>query len=153
MRRRSALVRAPATTRRTSDGCDSSVVSKPEHLPLAEIRHRLESLSEDEIEAVVDRPPEPPADSALAYLDQVLGGGRSAREPSMLFAVAAPPAAHPVGRIAFPTRPVSPVADRSQWERISLDPDVELHVRRPLTRPHKKVERLIAIARELFEED
>jgi hypothetical protein len=42
---------------------------------------------------------------------------------------------------------------RSHWERISLDPDVELHVRRPLTRTaNKRVERLITIARQLFEE-
>ena len=51
-----------------------------------------------------------------------------------------------------PPRPQTEV--RSQWDRISLDPDVELHVRRPLTRHNtKRVERLIAIARTLFEED
>jgi DNA-binding transcriptional MerR regulator len=129
-----------------------------EHQPLAEIRRRLESLTEDEIEAIVDRPPEPPTDSALDYLDQILGAGRAVREPSVLFAIAAPlPAAasgQQVGRIALPTRPASPVADRSQWDRIELDPDVELHVRRPLSRPqHKKVERLIELARQILEED
>ncbi len=47
-----------------------------------------------------------------------------------------------------------PLPDRSQWDRVSLTPDVELHVRRPLTRSqNKRVERLIAIARELLEED
>jgi hypothetical protein len=35
-----------------------------------------------------------------------------------------------------------------------LAPDVELHVRRPLTRPlNKQVDRLVTIARELLEED
>ncbi|MEO6350450.1 MAG: hypothetical protein ABIP53_07345 [Candidatus Limnocylindrales bacterium] len=44
--------------------------------------------------------------------------------------------------------------DRAQWERISLHPDVELHIRRPLTRTqNKRVERLISIARELLEEE
>jgi predicted transcriptional regulator len=44
--------------------------------------------------------------------------------------------------------------DRSQWERVVLHPDVELHIRTPLTRHHnKRVERLIALARQLFEEE
>ena len=44
--------------------------------------------------------------------------------------------------------------DRAQWERITLDPDVELHIRRPLTRQqNRRVERLISIARQLLEED
>jgi hypothetical protein len=50
--------------------------------------------------------------------------------------------------------PSEPVLDRSQWERIALSPDIELHVRRPLTRAHQKgVDRLVTIARELLEED
>ncbi len=47
-----------------------------------------------------------------------------------------------------------PSVDRSQWERIALAPDVELHVRRPLSRlQNKRVDRLVTIARELLEED
>jgi len=53
-----------------------------------------------------------------------------------------------------PIHPATPTPDRSQWDRILLAPDVELHVRRPLARrQNKQVERLITIARELFEED
>jgi DNA-binding transcriptional MerR regulator len=48
----------------------------------------------------------------------------------------------------------TPRIERSQWERISLDPDVELHVRRPLPRSAaKRVERLVEIAHDLFKED
>ncbi len=44
--------------------------------------------------------------------------------------------------------------DRSQWERISLSPEVELHVRRPLTREHNRsVTRIIEIARQLLAEE
>jgi DNA-binding transcriptional MerR regulator len=44
--------------------------------------------------------------------------------------------------------------ERSQWDRISLAPDIELHVRRPLARSlSRKVDRLVTIARELLEED
>ena len=43
---------------------------------------------------------------------------------------------------------------RAQWDRITLAPDVELHVRRPLTREqNRQVERLIDAARDIFEED
>jgi DNA-binding transcriptional MerR regulator len=41
---------------------------------------------------------------------------------------------------------------RSQWERVTLGPNVELHVRRPLSRiEQKQVERLIRLGRELLE--
>ena len=47
-----------------------------------------------------------------------------------------------------------PVAERSQWERFVLAPDVELHVRRPLTRSQNRgVARLLEAARQLLEED
>jgi len=43
--------------------------------------------------------------------------------------------------------------ERSQWERVVLAPDVELHLRRPSSRTqNKRIDRLIAIARELLEE-
>ena len=43
---------------------------------------------------------------------------------------------------------------RAQWERVTIAPDIELHVRRPLPRTlAKRVDRLIAIARDLLEED
>jgi DNA-binding transcriptional MerR regulator len=67
--------------------------------------------------------------------------------------------APPHGPPASVPSPPSPAPDeagpqRSQWERVALSPDVELHVRRPLSRlANKRVERLIAIARELLEED
>ena len=44
--------------------------------------------------------------------------------------------------------------ERSQWERLSLGPNVELHVRRPLSRlEQRRVERLITIARQVLDED
>ncbi len=55
---------------------------------------------------------------------------------------------------AAPSQPAPAPPERSQWERIVLEPDVELHVRRPLSRiANKRVERLVAFARELLEED
>ena len=63
-------------------------------------------------------------------------------------AAAAPPPPMP----ADPTPATS--IERSQWERIVLAPDVELHLRRPLSRSqNKQVDRLVTIARELLEEE
>ena len=130
-----------------------------EHLPLAEIRARLESLDDAAVEAIVAAPSTPPTPgSAADYIRGVLAKSRVADAPAAdtLAAPARPMAqsmpAMPALHEAPP--PESPSADRSQWDRVVLVHDVELHVRRPLTRQlNKKVERVIAIARELLEED
>ncbi len=153
-----------------------------EHLPLAEIRRRLEGLSDMDIETLstADAPP-PPTDSALDYVRTVLAGPTRptpapaptpASAPSSRGLPVAPAMAQPLMRRMdlsetvprYPSEvpappPVSPgvmpsAIDRSQWERIALAPDVELHIRRPLTRTQQKgVDRLVTIARELLEED
>ena len=54
--------------------------------------------------------------------------------------------------VATPSPQLQP--DRSHWERIALDPDIELHIRRPLTRrQNRAVSRIIGAAREILEED
>jgi DNA-binding transcriptional MerR regulator len=151
-----------------------------EHLPLAEIRARLAALGDATVAALVEIPAsEPPADSAIDYIRGVLGGVSSpdgmlwnpAVAASSAGSPTAPPASPPPTRNAIAlevpryrlaepsalyaeTPSPTPAPDRSQWDRILLAPDVELHVRRPLgRRQHKRVERLIEIARELLEED
>jgi DNA-binding transcriptional MerR regulator len=63
---------------------------------------------------------------------------------------AQPLAAEPV----TPEDPAPPSIERSQWERLSLGPNLELHVRRPLGRlEQKRVERLITIARQVLKEE
>ena len=50
-------------------------------------------------------------------------------------------------------KPPEPTIERSQWERLSLGPNVELHIRRPLSRlEQKRVDRLITIARQVLQE-
>jgi DNA-binding transcriptional MerR regulator len=142
------------------------------HLPLAEIREQLRSVSPDQLAALSDAV-STPAGSAVDYIRGVLGINEVLEEPRtyarrMAFsspAVASevyrPPASMPapspssMPAIGKPEPAISkPEPDRSQWERISLDPDIELHVRHPLTRQNKKaVARLIAIGRQLFQED
>jgi DNA-binding transcriptional MerR regulator len=130
------------------------------HFPLAEIRTRLNTFTADELSTIADLvEPNQVQESAVDYIRNVLEP--ASRPVAMRAAIAMP--APVAARLALPsgpppdtpTRPTeSTPARRSQWERVSLDPDVELHVRRPLTRQaNKRVERLIAIARELFKEE
>ena len=145
-----------------------------EHLPLAEIRRRLEGLGEDEIrELARTGEPEPPTDSALEYLQTVLRGPILARRPGApsarvqvpppRFSISAdgpPPAASRYEPMTVPEFTPPGLVDepapmeRSQWDRLAFSPDIELHIRRPLGRvQQKQVDRLIAIARELLEEE
>jgi DNA-binding transcriptional MerR regulator len=145
-----------------------------EHLPLAEIRHRLEGLDPETIRDLAGGPePAPPPDSALDYLRTVLGTKTTVQplpQPSaaplaaegvplysrlMVTSPAQEAPAVPLAAPAATTAPTTaPSIERSQWERIVLAPDVELHLRRPLSRSqNKQVDRLVTIARELLEED
>jgi DNA-binding transcriptional MerR regulator len=153
-----------------------------EHLPLAEIRRRLDDLDDGQIrELAASRETARPPDSALEYLRTVLDGptasaalraGRPAASQAMTGpmplagrsslawpAMAPLPPPDTVRGVAETTasdqmEPSPSPLERSQWERIALGPDVELHIRRPLARAQQKqVDRLVTIARELLEED
>ena len=111
-----------------------------EHQPLAEIRAQLEGLPDEDVSRVLStsRPSKRPS-SAVDYVRSVLGG----KVQADFVAASSPPPA---------TRPSTPV--KSQWERIALAPDVELHVRRPLTREiNRRVEKLLALARQILQEE
>lgn len=97
-----------------------------EHLPLAEIRRAIESGATET--TAVPR-------SALDYVRGVLG--KSVQEP-----------------LATYSQPEENTSIRSQWERVTLAPDIELHIRRPLSRAmNKRVERLLDAARDILEEE
>ena len=118
------------------------------HLPLAEIRQHLRGVPEEHLTALAaPNASAPSPGSAADYIREVLNP--SPKVPRHVAYEAPQPAASQPA----PSQSEPPTS-RSQWERIPLDPDIELHIRRPLTRQsNKRVERLIAIARELFEED
>ena len=132
-----------------------------EHQPLAEIRRQLESLDDEQLLALAEPSAPEPKDSALDYIRRVLSPPRAAAESPVAYALAA--RALPAGPSPFaPTEPAVPATNlvnepriaRSQWERIAIGADVELHIRRPLPRSTaKRVDRLVSIARDLLEED
>lgn len=130
-----------------------------QHQPLAEIRKHLDRIP-DAMLGKVASTPAPRPKSAADYIRSVLGsappGGRATRvelsSPPLMDAVprSAPRPRRDVDTTALP----SPPPDRSQWERLSLHEDVELHVRRPGSRAtNRKVEKLVEFARTVFREE
>lgn len=136
-----------------------------DHLPLVEIRRRLDALTDDEVERLASEPA-PVTDSASDYIARQLGSrGIRAGVPSPGVPVADIPPLGPHGlptpRIGPASRPAdpedpptTPEPTRSQWERIVLAPEIELHIRRPLGRDqNRRVDRLLESARAILEED
>jgi len=100
------------------------------HLPLSEIRKVLAQHSDQEIEKMAE---EPAARSRSS--------GRAAMSAQFR-----------LSREALEQRSAAQEA-RSHWERISIAPDIELHVRRPLSKPdNRRLEELLKRIRELFPE-
>ena len=125
-----------------------------EHLPLAEIRRRLETLTPAEIRTLAEGRADRTSGDARDYIRDVLSGGRpklSSLRVQEPVAAAAPMLAEQ--ERSFDPMPQRKAVARSQWDRIALTADVELHVRRPLTREqNKQIERLLDAARHIFEE-
>ena len=119
--------------------------------------------------------------SALEYVRGILGvpppaaGSPPQSRPAALLRSFAPsditatpaspqapmPVVGQVGQLSEAAAPEPPATEstqttpeRSQWDRLSLAPNIELHVRRPLSRlEQRRVERLITIARQVLNED
>lgn len=130
-----------------------------EHQPLAEIRQRLDALDDAAVIALAIEPePSGPADTALDYIRRVTSPHQVAEAPMARAYRAASDAVSVAPIPAMPPPDLATTApsrvERSQWERIALGPNIELHIRRPLSRSTgKRVDRLIDIARDLLEED
>jgi DNA-binding transcriptional MerR regulator len=118
---------------------------KEKHLPLSDIRRRVEAMSASEVSALLaTQRDEAPATSAADYVQKVLAGVRPS--PASKLATRAS------GVSSAPPPAAQQVITRTTWERIPLDQDVEIHVRRPLSRiQDKRVQRLLAAARDIFD--
>jgi DNA-binding transcriptional MerR regulator len=98
-------------------------------------------------------PASEPRISWLRELTSPLSARRVERDEAAAFDLASVAPA-PSAPAASPSSSVPVPGARSQWDRIVLAPDVELHIRRPLTREqNKRVERLLVAAREILQEN
>ena len=124
-----------------------------QHLPLAEIRRRLEVLNPAQIRERLAAEPAGGRGSAKDYIMEVLSEGMPMMSPEMMRDAAAPALRSPHA-MYDQDKPRRPAQVRTQWDRIPLGPDVELHVRRPLSREQiRQVEQLLKAARNIFGED
>ena len=115
-----------------------------EHLPLAKIRARLETISDAEIKTLLESTLPPDVDrqgpedtsSASEYIKNLLV--RSGPAP-------------PLKKARMRGQPN--MTERSQWDRIVIDPDIEIHVRRPQSRQkNKRIAQLIELAHQCIKE-
>ncbi|MGI9076883.1 MAG: MerR family transcriptional regulator, partial [Gemmatimonadaceae bacterium] len=122
-----------------------------EHLPLSEIRRRLEGLSPEEVRQLAEKPRERTTGDARQYIRRVLSeGAHRLSEESALLRTLRPMESPMVPYMGLQRAK----GERSQWDRFTLAPDMELHVRRPLSREqNRQVERLLEAARDILEED
>jgi DNA-binding transcriptional MerR regulator len=142
-----------------------------EHLPLGDIGSRLQDLDDEDVERLLETDistatpgsaldyirqlrEEPEAGDATARDDRIAGSPAPARAGIEALTAALTSAPAPTAPTASTTTNEPPLTLRSQWERVALSQNVELHIRKPLGRLEKKrVDRLIHIAHELLEED
>jgi DNA-binding transcriptional MerR regulator len=122
-----------------------------EHLPLNEIRRRLAALTDEQIGQALAAGTASSArtgNSALDYIASVKSGaGHKRRAPQAPRPMADAVASLTAESIHSPVR-------HSQWERIVLDDDLELHIRRPLSRERNRfVDRLLAFAKQIIQEE
>ena len=130
---------------------------KREHLPLSEIRLRLESLDDAKVRDLVreySSRKQPAHSSAVEYIRSVLTGTRHLESHDFMDRLTAGQsiANAPEMRAFYPS--THQPAERSRWDRIVLAPDLELHIRRPLSRSqNKKIDEIIQYARETLKEE
>ncbi|MSP56793.1 MAG: MerR family transcriptional regulator [Myxococcales bacterium] len=121
------------------------------HLPLAEIRARLEHLTEADERSLLGAAVPPPVPSSAAdYIRAVLAGapGLAGARPPATFL---PPAVAHSGAGGVLAAPV--FGARSAWDRHTVSKDIEIHVRRPLDlQTNRRLEKLLEAARALFKE-
>ena len=121
-----------------------------EHLPLSEIRRQMGALDDDQVMRALARGTAAAArSSALDYVKSV-----KARAVSQSLPLShRRPTVDAVAAAAPRSSEMSP-APRSQWERLVLDQDLEIHIRRPLSRERVRiVDKLLALAKQMIKEE
>jgi DNA-binding transcriptional MerR regulator len=147
-----------------SDAEVAALVAAPQPKPSASALEYVRGLLDGSSRQSAPPPPVPPAEySATSRLPvpPARAAGRASLAPLASLRQAAdaalgalnPAPSAPRAEVLGLAEP-SVVPTRSQWDRIALTPDVELHIRRPLSRlDSRRVERFISIAHDVLKED
>jgi DNA-binding transcriptional MerR regulator len=109
------------------------------HLPLNAIGKLLSQHSEKEIEGFAEESQPASRSSALSYVQALLAPDRGGQDRLL--------------HESFEKLRLGGLESeaRSHWERIRISSDIELHVRRPLSKPdNRRLEELLKRIRELF---
>ncbi len=110
---------------------------KSQHLPLSEISRRLNGLSDADILSLLKGAVPSEANTAADYVAAVLSGTGT-----------------PVSGLSHHKVTPTPKAARSTWERHSITPELELHIKRPLSREdNRRAQALLRHAHDLFNKD
>lgn len=140
---------------------------KAAFLPLKEIRDRVSGLSAAEVRDLLARMDaelpsespqalrkveEKPSSSALDYIARVLESQNPPLPPSRPLPSAAQPRTLPAPDMSLPVTPPPSPSSEETWQRVRLAPGVEIHIAQPVEpRLRSRVERLLALAKSLFE--
>lgn len=107
-----------------------------EHLPLAEIRHQLEELSDRELTRLSRKGAQLARETATVVADDASDSDDSDDERG---------SSRRLSTIDFP---------QSNWQRLQVSDNIEIHVRRPLSREaNRKLADLLTEARRLFPDE
>ncbi len=113
-----------------------------QHLPLDEIKKRLETMSDDEVMETIDQ--STTSSPAADYIDSVLNNYKKAK-PKVI--------AHNKLIDTAATYKSTTTSGKSSWERYKLAEEIELHVRNPASREQKRrIERIITAAERILKE-
>jgi DNA-binding transcriptional MerR regulator len=138
-------------------------VEEPPSGSASEYVRRLLGVGEERVVYPVPAAPPstaPPPAAARAAASGILGP--DAQHVASARFVSPDPAAPPAPAASTPVGLVQALGDvssepavaaRSHWERIAITPDIEIHIRRPLSRTaSRRAERLVEAARDIFEQ-
>jgi len=113
-----------------------------QHLPLDEIKKRLETMTDGEVMETIDQ--STTSSSAADYIGSVLNSYKRARPKEF---------AHDKTMDIAATYKSTLTSAKSSWERYKLAEEIELHVRSPATREQKRrIERIITAAERIMNE-
>jgi DNA-binding transcriptional MerR regulator len=119
------------------------VIKTPDTGELQKLMEKIESSTAKPFEAARKAPEEKgkPGENALEYIANIMNAQQYINENQVLYAPASP----------APQSYLSRKSSSTQWDRIEISSEIEIHCRQPLSsEKQKKLDKLIEYANQLF---